>query len=191
MKEIKLRLILSLLIGALALVGAVACQRHGETRVEAAGEKPAADRSASMNSVDRMFVVNAEKSNLKERFLGRLALERSHNDDVKAYAKMLVDDHSAALKNLVDLMDQKGMSQPTTLPEAREEALDKFKGLTGSAFDQKFVDLMIQDHEKAVNTFKQEASAAQDNDVRKYASDLLPTLEKHLQKALELKKEGI
>jgi putative membrane protein len=191
MTATRLPLVVLLLIGTLAMVGAAACQRHSENRVEAAGEQPSADRSMAMNPSDKTFIIDAEKADIQERYLGRLALERSNNDRVKEYARMLADDHNRALKNLVDLMQQKGMSQPTTLPEAREEALDRFKNMSGSAFDEKFVDLMIKDHEQAVNMFKHEASTAQDNDVRKYASDWLPTLEKHLQKALELKREGI
>lgn len=184
---------LILLLLTLTAVGLFACQRHGENRVEAAGEenKSLADRRLAINQADKAFIIDAEKANLQERFLGRLAVEKSQNQRIKDYGQMLADDHSRALRNLVDLMQQKGMNQPTTLPKAREEAFDQFKGLSGPAFDAEFINMMIQDHEKAVDMFKHEVSTAQDNDVRKYASDLLPALEKHLQKALELKQQGV
>jgi putative membrane protein len=182
---------LVLLVVPLTLTGLAACGRRGENKVEAAPENVPGDQRSTLTQADKTFLDAAVKANMQERLLGRLALERTQNPQVKEYAQMMIDDHNHALKDLVHLMQQKGMNQPSTLPEAHSEALDQFKGLTGSAFDKKFVDLTIQEHEKAIDMFKHEATAAQDNDVRKYASDMLPMLEKHMQKAMQLQQEGV
>jgi putative membrane protein len=45
---------------------------------------------------------------------------------------------------------------------------------------------MVTDHQKAINEFRREAASAQNADVRDYAKDVLPTLEKHLKDAQDL-----
>jgi putative membrane protein len=72
------------------------------------------------------------------------------------------------------------------LPEAKHEALDKLSKVSGPQFDNEFIRMMVDDHQKAVAKFKEEETAAQNEDVRKYAKDVEPVLEKHLQKAQEL-----
>jgi putative membrane protein len=180
-------LMLSLGLGTLGLAG---CERNGDN-VQAAREPemPASKSPAATNTIsgaDKDFVLQAEKDNLQERVLGRMAQEQSQSDAVKDYGKMLVNDHNDALKKLVDLMQKNGMPQPKGLPGERTEAVKKLQGLSGTAFDKEFVNLMVTDHQKAINEFRREAASAQNADVRDYAKDVLPTLEKHLKDAQDL-----
>jgi putative membrane protein len=45
---------------------------------------------------------------------------------------------------------------------------------------------MVTDHQKAVDEFRHVAATAQNADVRDYAKNTLPTLEKHLKDAQDL-----
>ena len=176
--------------------GLTACQRNTRN-VEAAREpatsaepgatEPNATVPADTNNVisgaDREFVMQAEKINLQERVLGNMAQEKSQNTDIQDYGKMLVKDHNDALQKLVDLMNKNGMAQPKQLPEERNQAIKDMQGLSGAAFDTKFLNMMIEDHKKAIEMFRQEADSGQNKDVRDYAKDVLPTLEKHLKDA--------
>ena len=83
-------------------------------------------------------------------------------------------------------MNKYGIKQPTPAPDDLPEVTAQFKGLSGRALDLTFVNLMVQDHEKAVATFQQQARSAEDSNVRQYASNFLPTLESHLKRAQEL-----
>lgn len=193
-------LILGLIL-CLAAFGIASCQRDNKT-VQAAAEpdtaqqttQPAANSNQGgtpnvanvIEGADRSFIMQAEKDNIEERMLGRLAREKSQNSGVQDYGKMLSQDHGAALQKLVALMNKYGISQPPTLPEERKDAVNDVKGLSGQAFDRKFVDMMVQDHQKAIADFQHAASVAQNNDVKKYAQDQIPVLQKHLDKAKEL-----
>jgi putative membrane protein len=182
---------LYILIVSLGLTfGLAACQRDGDN-VQAAREPamPAAKAPGNTNTLtgaDKDFVMQAEKDGIQERVLGRMAEEKSQNSDVKDYGKMLVKDHNNALQKLVDLMEKNGIPQPKGLPEERNDAVKKMQGLSGAAFDKEFVNMMVVDHEKAVDTFRHEAATAQNPDVRDYANKVLPTLEKHLKDARDL-----
>src|SRR6185369_9102837 len=102
----------------------------------------------AITGADREFVMEAEKINLQERVLGTTAQEKSQNNDVQDYGKMLVKDHNAALQKLVDLMNKNGMAQPKQLPEERSQAIKDVEGLSGAAFDTKFLNMMVEGHKK-------------------------------------------
>src|SRR5436190_15564127 len=149
--------------GALLLTG---CQRSDEN-VQAAREASAdtGDRAkAVLNDTDRAFLKKAEEGDIKEQNLGRWMLERTQNKDVKDYAQMLVDDHSKDLRNLVDLMNQKGMPQPKDLPEVKHEAMAKLRDLSDTALDREFTMMMVEDHQKDVTEFRNMVNRAQDKD---------------------------
>jgi putative membrane protein len=102
---------------------------------------------------------------------------------------MMAGDHDNALQQLVELMEKNGIAQPKTLTEERTDAVDKMQGLSGGAFDREFVNVMVQDHQKAVGAFRQEVDIAQNADVRDYAKNMLPMLERHLKDARDLQNE--
>ena len=104
---------------------------------------------------------------------------------------MLVDDHSKNLRDVVDLMNQKGLAQPKDLPEVKHEAVDKLNAMSGPELDREFVKMMLDDHQKDVSEFRNEANTAQDKDVKDYATRTVSMLEKHLQKAQELQSKTV
>jgi len=177
------------LAGILLVAFTFGCQRSNQT-VQAARENTTSnDRQANTNRLseaDKRFITEAEEDNIKERSLGRIVVEKSTNSDVKHYAQMLVDDHTEALRDLVELMQNAGMSQPSGLPAVKHEAQDRLNGLSEPAFDREYIDLMVRDHEKAVSKFRQEENTAQAESVRAYAKRVLPVLQKHLDRAREL-----
>jgi putative membrane protein len=126
------------------------------------------------------------KDHVQERVLGKMAQQQSQNDGIKDYGRMIAKDHNEALEKLVDLMNKNGIPQPKQLPEERSEAIKTMQGLSGAAFDQKFLAMMVQDHQKAIEMYKREADSGQNADVRDYAKSVLPTLEKHLKDAENL-----
>jgi putative membrane protein len=140
----------------------------------------------TLTGADRDFIVKAEKTDIQQRVLGLMAQEKSQNSDIKSYGKMLVKDDNADLEKLVDLMMKDGMGQPKTLPEERNDAVKKMQGLSGAAFDREFLNLMVQDHKKAIAAFKDAVDTSSNAGVRDYAKNTLPMLESHLKDAQEL-----
>jgi putative membrane protein len=174
-----LSLVLSLLLAG--------CQSN--QGVQAARENETRSNNAALNDAEKNFVMDAEKDNIKERNLGRVVVEKSQNKDVRDYAQTLVDDHTKALRDLVSLMDKKGMEQPKGLPEVKHEAESRLKGMSGPAFEREFIKLMIADHDKAITLFRQEARMADDKDLKDYVLDTIPVLEKHLRKAEDVQRK--
>src|SRR5262252_333260 len=164
----------AILLGLLS----VGCQRSNEG-VQAARDK-------TLTEAEKQFINDAVRDGVKERSMGRVVVAKTTNADVKDYAKMVVNDHSKALNDLVDLMKEAGMNQPGGLPEVKHEAQDRLSELSGPAFDREYINLMVQDHQKAISKFQQEETTAQDESLRNYVKQVLPMLQKHLEKAQEL-----
>jgi putative membrane protein len=173
------RMYICAMLAALLGLSIAGCQRSSDN-VQAARE------TSALTDADRHFLDKAEQDNLQERELGRMVVQKTQNSDVRDYGQMLVDDHTKALKDLVDLMKDKGMAQPKGLPKVEHEAMAKLKGMSGAEFDREFVNMMVRDHQDAVKEFQHESNLAQDYDVKMYANHVLPVLQKHLQKAQEL-----
>ena len=181
------------ILGAALFLIIAGCQQSGQN-VQAARETSTdtGDRTkAVLNDAEKNFLTKAEEVDIRQRNLGRVMLEKSQNKDVKDYAQMLVDDHSKNLRDVVDLMNQKGMAQPKDLPEVKHEAVDKLNAMSGPELDREFVKMMLDDHQKDVSEFRNEANTAQDKDVKDYATRTVSMLEKHLQKAQELQSKTV
>src|SRR5262245_38524523 len=101
------RQVLSLVTAALLVAfGTTGCKRP-ERSVEAAREPSVSkDQSATITAADRDFMRKASENHMKEIDLARLAEQKSQKTDVKDFARMLQNDHKAALKNLTTIMDK-------------------------------------------------------------------------------------
>jgi putative membrane protein len=183
----------TLQIGTLALLvaaGTVACQRNPQNVQAAREEKATNENNANpdqlLTPADRDFMKKAEDSDIKERDLGRVMMQKSQNSDVRDYAKMLADDHDKDLKNVVNILENKGIHQPKNMVQVNNEALTELNSLSGPALDKRFVEMMVQDHQKDVAEYTKEERSGEDPQVRDYAARTLTTLDKHLKKAEDL-----
>ena len=168
------------LVLMLASFGLGACNRGG---VEAARE----DRPPDVSADEQDFMVKAEQANLAEIDASRFALQKTNDEEVRDYASMIQSDHGRALKDLTDLMKDKNVQQPKNLAAAdTKQEMDRMNRLTGSEFDREFVNMMVADHQKAVEMFRDASTTAQNADLKKYVDDTLPKLGMHLEKAQRL-----
>jgi putative membrane protein len=149
-----------------------------------------AQTSATMNP-DQRFVMNALKGGMAEVELGRLAADKGTSDEVKRFGQRMADDHSKAGDELKALAERKNIAPPTEI-DAHDKALEaKLKGLSGTAFDQAYMEAMVNDHVKDVSEFRTESKSGRDGDVKAWAAKTLPTLEDHLKQARETHRDVV
>jgi putative membrane protein len=134
---------------------------------------------------DYEFVKQALRGDNSEVQLGRLALKNAGSASVKSFAQMLIDDHSKARLQAAAVAEElKAPASNEVAPDA-QKTYDHLQTLKGADFDRQFVAYMVQDHEKDIADFKQEASQGH-GPAQKLAAEGLPTLEKHLETAKSL-----
>ena len=133
----------------------------------------------------RDFLYKAQEGNNSEIMLGRLAVERARNPAVREFGESLVSDHRQAREEVRALGARFGV-RPNRDPsaEAREER-QKLMSMGGRRFDREFIRYMIEDHEKDVSAFREEAREG-NSPVQELARRQLPTLRHHLEMARSL-----
>jgi putative membrane protein len=132
---------------------------------------------------DVAFVKQATESGRKEVAAAREAVPQLKNPELKRIAEMLVSDHSNANARLSKIAEAKGW--PVPAPQAVEPPAS---GTAISNFDAKWTADMIAGHERSVALYRAQAQSGEDKDLRKYASDTLPTIEHHLAELRSLQK---
>jgi putative membrane protein len=144
-----------------------------------------ANRNALSNS-DQQFIANAAKGNRAEVELGQMIADKATNRGVKQFAQMMVKDHSDALSQLQQLAQSKSLTLPEGLPGDAQDLKQKLMSEKGTQLDKDYISGMVEDHQKDVKEFQDAAQNAQDPDVKQWASNLVPKLQEHLQKAQAL-----
>jgi putative membrane protein len=140
----------------------------------------AGDTSA-LSSADREFMMKAAVGGMAEVELGRMAVQKGANSDVKTFGKRMVDDHSRANEELKQLASQKGVTLPADLDAKNKETMDRLSKLSGAAFDSAYVSEMVKDHIEDIAEFEKETNEGQNSDVKAWAAKTLPMLREHLQ----------
>ena len=149
-----------------------------------AGASQAAD--TDLKRTDKNFVENAYQGGLAEVKMGELALAKTANADVKAFAQHMVTDHGKANGELKALADSKKVavaSEPSMTAKAKAKLAD---AKSGADFDKAYAKAMVADHKDTVELFEKAAKEVTDPEVKAFASKTLPTLKMHLTMAEEL-----
>ncbi|WP_455884338.1 DUF4142 domain-containing protein [Pseudomonas spelaei] len=141
--------------------------------------------STAMAATSNDFVENAAQGGITEVEAGKLALEKSTSADVKTFAQHMVTDHTKANQQLMALAKKLDIEVPddAALTDKAKKAILEMRD---ESFDKAYANNQVAAHEKTVELFKKEAASSDNAELKGFASETLPTLEKHLQMAKEL-----
>jgi len=135
------------------------------------------------NTVDIVFLKQLAIGSRAEVELGKLAGEKGELDAVDQFGKHMVDDHNAANSKLAGIARSAGVELPKELDAEHEATRRELSSLSGSAFDLRYIDSQITDHQKAVQLLIHEIGSGQSAKVKDFAAQTLPTVAQHLEMA--------
>lgn len=138
---------------------------------------------ANMAAQDHNFLMDAAMGGLMEVELGRVAAQQGASEPVKTFGQRMVDDHSKANQELMNLAQGKGITLPTELDAKHRESVTKLSAMSGANFDREYTKMMVSDHRKDVSEFEKESTRGADADLKEFATKTLPTLQEHLKMA--------
>jgi putative membrane protein len=141
---------------------------------------------AALNSPDRDFVQKAASGCMAEVQTAELAQQRANSPQVKQFAGRMITDHTQANTELQQIAQQQNVTLPAQPNSKDTSAMQKLKGLNGTAFDKAYSQEELRDHEEDVALFRKEATSGQDPSLKAFAQKTLPTLQQHLQMAQAL-----
>ncbi|MCU0352440.1 MAG: DUF4142 domain-containing protein [Cytophagales bacterium] len=161
-------------------------EEQNEERIEATAAGNAQDADGKEKAEDKMeddaeFMVEAASSGMLEVQLANMAMQKASSPQVKEFARMMIEDHGKANKELKALAASKNIVLPTALIDEHQSVANDLKDETGKDFDEEFMEKMNAAHKKDVEMFEKASKDGQDPDIRSFAAKTLPTLRNHLQ----------
>jgi putative membrane protein len=132
----------------------------------------------------------------------KIALGQSENAKVKAFAKLMIHDHSLTTKHL---LIGSGMSQAdidakiapgpdgkhkanNLVDQSHADSLDKLGSEKGKDFDSDYMSSQVSGHKDAVSLFEDYAKSGDERSLRLWARNTLKKIKMHLAKAEALDK---
>jgi len=130
------------------------------------------------------FVEEASAKGIAEIETAKLALEKG-NEEVKAFAQTMVDDHTLANEKLTALAKQKNLevSDSAELMNQAKALVLKLRG--EASFDKAYMNNQVVAHQQTIQLFEG-ASTSDDAEIAAFAKETLPTLRHHLEMAEQL-----
>jgi putative membrane protein len=154
---------------------------------EAQDKTGAAVGEVSANTMGAMstdaFVSNASQSDMYEIEAAKIAQQRSKNADVKAFATMMVKDHTAMSNEMKPLIAAAGQKPSADLDQRRKGFLDNLKAAPAADFDKTYIDQQVAGHQEALDLMKGYADHGSDAGLKGGASKAIPKVQEHLDKA--------
>ncbi len=133
----KMKNVCAIVVGCASVMGAASMQAQG------------ADQ-------DKQFLMTASQSDYTEMTFSKLALQKSSNPQVKAYAQKMIDDHTKLEQEMKPIADQMSVTPPTTLDSMHQQKYDQLSSLSGMDFDKQYMSDMDTDHHASLDSFKTE-----------------------------------
>ena len=136
-----------------------------------------------------VFVEEAASSDLYEVAAGKLASEKGQSEAVKTFGRHMVEAHSKtteALKAIVQ-SEKLAVTLPTELTNKQQSMLNSLAEAKPEAFDPLYIEQQIKAHEEAADLFDKYAERGENQALKQFAANILPTIKRHLEEAGKLK----
>ncbi len=159
------------------------------------------DSDTTLSTLDREFMTKAAQSDLTEIQTSQLALQKSQNQSVRNFAQQMIEQHTASSEKLAAIAKAKNFPLPTDVGPEGEALLKKLQSLSGSSFNQAYMQGQVQAHQKTLAEYQnylqnghQKTLAeyqnylqnGQDQDLRTFASEVALIVAEHLQMAQKM-----
>ena len=171
----------------------IACNNNSDTAERQSPESK--ERAEKQNEAkfrtdtgehNAQFVVDAANGNLAEIQLEQLAIQKSPDNEIKDLAKMLVDDHTAALNDLKVIASRKSISIPADITDATRDQLRKRTDEKPTKFDKAWTEQLMEKHQKTISDYESALGTVTDPDIQNWINSVLPKIRTHHDKLMAL-----
>jgi putative membrane protein len=157
------------LMGLFALGPAQAQRQAGQ---DSGGDSP--------GGKDQQFLNYAAEDNQAEIQVCLLAEKRAVNPALKAFARLMVNDHVQIESRLAALGNELHASLSDGIGKEGQETRSKMAQLTGDAFESAFMQTQIKDHSEDIEKFSNEMHSSENTRIKQFATETVPILQQHL-----------
>lgn len=157
----------------------------------AEGETPKADdnnTAADQKTID--FIEKAALSDMFEIESSKLALQKSSSADVKSFAQMMIDAHTATSAEVKPLAASLQINPPAQLDAEHQGMVEDLTKVDAKDFDKKYLDQQTTAHTKTLDLMKSYAGDGTNAGLKAFATATAPKVQEHLDHAKTLDKGG-
>lgn len=140
------------------------------------------DMNKEVSSMGDKFMTEAAQGGMMEVKMGDLAAAKAANAEVKAFGKLMVEDHGKANSDLKELAAKKDVELPKEMNSSQQADYDKLSKLSGAEFDKEYVAIMVKAHDKDKDAFQEQADEAEDAGLKAFAAKYAPVIKSHYEK---------
>jgi len=137
---------------------------------------------SQLSELDKLYVTEAAQGGMAEVQMAKLALQRSKDNNIRQFAKQMIQGHTPVNQQLMQLATQKGAKLPTTLGPKYQGAIARLSQFSGSDFDQAYKkEAGVNLHMEYLVVQRRQSELGQDADLQAFATKNIPITQKHLQ----------
>ena len=126
------------------------------------------------------FVEHAAQINLFEVQAGELVQQKAQNPQIKQFAQRVAQAHQQAQQRLEQAAQQAGIDMPDSLSGVAQARLEHLQEIEGPLLDAHYIFDEAGMHLMAVHMFACAEQHMEDQGLKQYAQQVLPTLQQHL-----------
>jgi len=166
--------LIHLVLGGIILFAVSSCQdnRHAKNY----NDKTLADDGGIY------FIKHGLEGGLTEIKASQIAKKNSTNPRIISFAGMMITDHTKAGAELKNIEAAKMVDGHDAINIEHQQKIAALSSQSGAAFDKAYIEMMIADHEKAIQLFS-EATNNTSNLIQNFSRKTLPTIQMHLDSA--------
>jgi putative membrane protein len=175
---------------AQAADSAAAAASAAGSAMSSAGDANASAAQASVSAAAATattpdFVDAAASTDMFEIQAAKLAEKRTKNADVKAFAAMMIHDHTQSTAALKAAIKATGatLSLPTDLPADKKSKLDELTSAAPADFDKAYMQSQVMAHQDALTIMKAYGANGDSPRIKDFANQTATVVQMHLDKA--------
>jgi putative membrane protein len=154
----------------------------------AASTTSASGSATALGDADIASVIH--EVNAGEIDAGKIAESKAKNADVKAYARQMVQEHTALDKKSAKITGAQGATNAAirdSVVNANQAMSSQLQSAnSGADFDKTYIDGQVQGHQNALSFLQSAQSQTQNADLKKMIDAAIPDVQKHLDRAKSL-----
>ena len=133
------------------------------------------------------FVKRAIERSEEEIKLAELALEKSDNQTVRAFALQIISEHNTAIEKLQAAVGDEEVEPATGLAASQQKTFERLEQLSSEEYDLPYIEIEIKDLKSHLELYRREARKGNGTELEAIAARMLPKLEQQLVNAEDIK----
>ncbi len=132
------------------------------------------------------YVNGAAAADMFEIEASKIAAARSQNGEIRAFAEMMIAEHTASSARLSEAAQSAGVSVPSALDDMHRSKLETLNAADDAGFDALYIDQQVAAHDAALALHRDYAAGGPDAALKAIATEMVPKVEAHAEQARRL-----